>query len=259
MKSLKIHLIVAVLSIIFLEGCAYKVLFWEHNMWQDMRGIITMVEPADLTVYRKLLPDQFAMPDEPMVGVYVFDFLDTEPWPVTFTKVLKPYREATILLRCTYKDQVGWYSLTMPVTDEAADIGGRRLGFPKYVADNIVLAQADSGWVGTVDHQGKKPISLEFTPRPRAEMGKLAPLKDEFMQGKGSAAEIKGPFILLRPPGKGPKVNVILCSPPSRVAIETGMVRIDLAEPWNTLVPRGTVSVGLFERLTLGATQKDVK
>ena len=255
----KIQIIVAFLSIIILEGCAYKVLFWEHNIWEDLQGIITMVEPADLTVYRKLLPEQFDMPDQPMVGIYLFDFLDVEPWPITFTMKLKPYREATILLRCKYKDKVGWYSLTMPVTDEAANIGGRRLGFPKYVADSIVLAKAGSAWVGTVEHQGKIQISLEFTPKPLAEMGKLVPIHDEFMQGKGPAAELIGPVILLNPPGKGPDVKVITCSPPPRTEIETGMVKITLEEPWNTLVPSGTISPGLFERCILGAAQKESK
>ncbi|MCP4118417.1 MAG: acetoacetate decarboxylase family protein [Desulfobacteraceae bacterium] len=53
----------------------------------------------------------------------------------SLTKPLGPYLEASIFLRCKYMDQTGWHSLTMPVTTEAANIGGRRLGFPKYVAD----------------------------------------------------------------------------------------------------------------------------
>ncbi len=254
-KKRKIKLIVILICIIFFQGCAYKVLFWERNMWEDLQGIITMVEPKDLALYRELLPEQFAMPDQPMVGIFVLDYMDTEPWMITFTKVLRPYLESSIFLRCKYKDQVGWHSLTMPVTDEAANIGGRRLGFPKYVADSIVLEKTDTGWKGIVEHQGKRPIALEFTPKPLAEIGTLVPIHDEFMKGDGDA-KLKGPVILLDPPGEGPKVRVLPCSPPSLAIKETGMVKIILAAPWNGLVPDETVSPGLFERFTLGADKK---
>ncbi len=254
-RQMKIKLIIVLFTAMLLDGCAYKFLFWERNIWEDLHGIVTMVEPADLTLYRELLPEQFSMPDQPMVGVFVIDYLDTEPWLVTFTRPLRPYLEASIFLRCKYMDEAGWYSLTMPVTTKAANIGGRRIGFPKYVADSIVLDQTDTGWIGKVVHQGKSPISLEFTAEPLANIGELVPIHDEFMKGRGEA-ELKGPVILLVPPGEGPKVRVNSCSPPPLASRETGMVRIVLAEPWNGLVPAGTVSPGLFQRFTLGADKK---
>ena len=37
----------------FSAGLCYKILFlWKRNIWKDLRGIITMVEPADLKKYR---------------------------------------------------------------------------------------------------------------------------------------------------------------------------------------------------------------
>jgi len=235
-----------------LNGCAYKIFFWERNIWEDMQGIFTMVEPADLTLYRELLPEQFSMPEQPMVGVFVIDYLDTEPWLITLTKPLRPYLEASIFLRCNYEDQTGWYSLTMPVTTKAANIGGRRIGFPKYVADRITLEQTGIGWIGRVVHQGESPISLEFTAVPLTDIGELISIHEEFVKGQGDA-ELKGPVILLDPPGEGPKVRVITSSPPPLAIRQTGMVRIVLAEPWNRLVPEGTISPGLFQRFTLGA------
>jgi hypothetical protein len=240
------------LLIMNFSGCAYRVLFWKRNMWQDMQCVVTMVAPADIKLYRELLPRQFDLPDQPMVGIFVMDYLDTEPWMITPTKFLRPYLEASILLRCNYEDRTGWYSLTMPVTDEGARIGGRRLGFPKYIADSITLYQTATGWSGKVVRQGTSPICLEFTPAPLSGMGKLNPVHEAFMQGEGDA-ELKGPFILLVPPEIGPRVKVIPISPPPRAIMETGQVKITLAAPWNGLVPDGTVSPGLFERFTVGA------
>jgi len=245
-------IILASICIIFLQGCAYKILFlWERNVWKDLRGIITMVEPADLKKYRQLLPDQFEMPDQPMVGVYFFDFLDMEPWMVTFTSVLKPYKEATVLLRCKYQNQEGWHPLTMPVSDEVANIAGRRLGFPKYVADNMSLAKTDSGWEGIVKHLGQEQISLKFMRGPIVGIKKLPSIQEAFIKGVGPEANLDCQIFLLVPPTTGPYVKVIHTSPPSRVNSEAGMVRIELADPWNSLIPNGTLSPGLFERFAL--------
>jgi len=232
------------------SGCAYKFLFWERNVWQDTRGIFAMVEPADAELYRELLPEQFSVPDQPMVGLYVAHFADTEPWPITPTEFLFPYFEATVLLRCVYQGRIGWHSLVMPVSTEAAMIAGRRLGFPKYVANEIFLKPTENGWYGAVVHEGKERISLRFTSTSLSALGALTPVQEEFVKGRGDA-ELKGPIILLKPPGEGPEVNVLPSSPPPLVARETGVVRISLSEPYDGLVPDGTVAPGLYQRFTL--------
>jgi hypothetical protein len=197
-----------------LGGCSYRFLFWERNVWQDTRGIFSIVEPADLGLYRELLPQQFSMPDQPMVGLYVVHFVDTEPRPITAAEYLFPYFEATVLLRCEYEGQIGWYSHVMPVSTEAAMIGGRRLGFPKYVADEMLLEPIEKGWRGTAAHEGRDRISLRFAELALHELGPLSPLEEEFVAGKGDDANLRGPIILLNPPGEGPEVNVFHCSPP---------------------------------------------
>jgi hypothetical protein len=232
-------------------GCSYKFLFWERNIWQDTYGIFTMVEPADLELYRELLPASFSMPDQPMVGVYLVHFVDTEPWPMTPTKFLFPYYEATILLRCDYEGQIGWYSHVMPVSTEAAMIGGHRLGFPKYVADEWVLRPTEDGWFGAAVHEGRNRITLRFSAKPVSGLEKLTPLEQEFADGRGDAANLVGPVILLVPPGVGPEVNVIPCSPPPLADRQVGSVRINLSEPYDGLVPDGTVAAGLYQRFTL--------
>jgi hypothetical protein len=77
-----------------------------------------------------------------------------------------------------------------------------------------------------------------------SEIRKLVPVQDEFIKGKVDKAELKEPFILLNPLEKGHKVNFIPCSPLSPELKESGMVR------------QVTLSPGLFERFTLGASQK---
>ena len=115
-KTIAVVLVVAM----FGGGCAYRFLFWERNIWQDSHGIFAMAEPADMDLYRSLLPAEFTVPDQPMVGLYLVHFTDTEPWPITLAEFLLPYHEATILLRCEYQGQTGWYSVVMPVTTDNA-------------------------------------------------------------------------------------------------------------------------------------------
>jgi hypothetical protein len=234
-----------------LAGCSYHVLFWERNIWQDTKAIFAIVEPADPGLYRELLPQQFSMPDQPMVGLYVADFVDTEPWPITATEFLFPYLEASVLLRCEYQGRIGWYSHVMPVSTEAAMIGGRRLGFPKYVADEIRLEPTAEGWQGTVVHKGRERISLRFAEVPLDAHGPLSPLEEEFASGRGDAANLREPIILLNPPGEGPDVNVLPISPPPLAERRAGSVRISLSEPYDRLVPAGTMAVGLYQRFTL--------
>jgi len=232
-------------------GCSYRVFFWERNIWQDTHGIFALVEPADSELYRKMLPPQFAVPDQPMVGIYLVHFVDTEPWPITLTEYLLPYHEATILLRCVHDGRTGWYSHVMPVSTTAAMIGGRRMGFPKYVADEIRLERTTGGWLGSVTHEGETKISMRFNNRPVDQLGPLTTVQKEFVSGDGDAANLRGPIILLKPPGEGPEVNVLPCSPPPLAERQAGTVEIELVAPYDGLVPAGTVAPGLYQRFTL--------
>ena len=105
MRSRGSLIVVGLSLVVLLCGCRYGFLFWEHNIWRDFHGVFTIVEPADLSAYRELLPPQFSLPDEPLVGVYVADFTDVERWPITATKWLGPYLEAAVFLRADYQDR----------------------------------------------------------------------------------------------------------------------------------------------------------
>ncbi len=239
------------LAILLISGCSYRFLFWERNIWQDIHGIFAIKAPDDPDLYRQLLPEQFSLPEEPMVGVFIADYMDTEPWPITPFKFLGPYLESAIFLRCHYKEQTGWYCAYMAVSTEAAKIGGRRLGFPKFVADRMTLERMDEGWIGATGHEGRVQMRMRFVATPLGALDGLSPFQQEFMNGRG-AAELKGPVLLLIPPSEGPEVNVVPCSPPPLAARETGLVTIDLAAPYDGLLAPGTVAPGLYQRFTVG-------
>ena len=93
-------------------------------------------------------------------------------------------------------------------------------------------------------------ISLRFTASRFSQLGSLTPLQEEFFDGRGDA-DLEGPIILLVPPGGGPKVNVLPTSPPPLATREMGEVEVALVEPYNGLVPDGTVAPGLYQRFTL--------
>jgi hypothetical protein len=142
----------------------------------------------------------------------------------------------------------------MPVSTTAAMIGGRRMGFPKYVADDIRLEKTPGGWLGRVTHDDETRISMRFSDRPANQLGPLARVQEEFVNGTGDAANLKGPIILLKPPGVGPEVNVISCSPPPLAERQSGVVEIALGSPYDGLVPVGTVAPALYQRFTLTET-----
>ena len=121
--------------------------------FRGQRGITAAFVPTDLALYRSLLPAAFDMPESPLVAVAVVNYYDV-------TLPLTPYSEGYVVMQCRYQGRTGWYVFTMPVDDETANMGGRALGFPKYVADEIDLAETgrrlerSRGLPGTRRHAG---------------------------------------------------------------------------------------------------------
>jgi len=198
----------------------------EDREWsfRGQRGITAAFAPADLALYRSLLPAPFEMPEEPLVAVSVVYYYDV-------TAPLTPYREGYVVLQCRYQGRTGWCVLTMPVDDETADAGGRFLGFPKYVADRIELEEADGVWSGRVIYQGRTVMALTFTPEAGRE-----PVT--------TSSAVGGPSIfLLVPPAEGPQVNEIGfdLAVEQRTVTTSGSttVEVDPGEPWAGLLPPG--------------------
>lgn len=197
------------------------------------RLIRTAFPPADLSLYRSLLPQKFDMPDQPLVVVTVADYYDV-------TLPLVPYREGYVLLQCEYQGRTGWYTYTMPVDDETANAGGRAIGFDKYVADEITLADKDGVWTGRVVHGGQTVMEVVFS----AEGEPLT------QTGPGETSVLFN----LMPPGEGPGVIEVKSSPSGEQTTTStdGSARVKAGpdEPWAGLVdPQGSTIWAVFQEI----------
>jgi hypothetical protein len=213
-------------------------------MFREFRGVSTFVEPADVELYRRLLPEVFSMPQQPMVMLFVADYVKVVPWPMT------RYQEAAVVLASSYGGEEGWHVLTMPVTKRVALDGGRAMGFPKYVADEIRLEPVGEGWCGEEVHEGQSRLRLEHTPGLTRE---LVPWEKEIWD---DPAFFRGVCHLLLPPGEGPtriRVGFDHRVPPNWSPV-LGMVRVTVgpAMPWAGLIPTDAVAPGTFTRFVGG-------
>jgi hypothetical protein len=198
------------------------------------RRIMTTLAPADLELYRSLLPEQFDMPDQPLVVVTVADYYDV-------TLPLMPYREGYVLLQCKYQGRTGWYTYTMPVDDKIANDGGRAIGFNKYVADKITLEEQDGIWTGRVVHGGRTVMEIVFTAT------------GEPVTATGGGEEVS--LFNLVPPGEGPKLNEVksAASGEQTTVATSGsaIVKADPGEPWAGLLnSEGSTVWAQFQELT---------
>ena len=82
----------------------------KRGMFRQFHGIYTLVKPANIELYRSLLPVPLEMPERPLVLIFTVDYVKVYPWPMT------RYQEAAISLRCKYNGEEGWHVKTMPVT-----------------------------------------------------------------------------------------------------------------------------------------------
>ena len=200
------------------------------GMFREFEGLNTHFEPSDPSLYRKLLPEPLAMPSRPVVTIFVADYLRVAPWPMT------RYQEWSVLLKSEWKGEEGWYSVTMPVTQRVAMFGGRYLGFPKYIADEISLVRSEEAYVATAKYKSVVQLTLEFNPSVTRQ---LASWEKELAE---NLSFFKGDALQLVPPGRGPRVQKIMLHhviPPKWVP-EHGMVCVQVSprESWAGLVPK---------------------
>jgi hypothetical protein len=213
-------------------GWLVQVVASTQDNFRHSRSVSVLLEPADLDLYRALLPDSFGMPTHPLVSFAIVDQLEVGPWPLT------PYQLGNVNLRCVYQGEEGWHPITMPENQRVAIWSGRTMGFPKYMADHIALEQRGEGWYGEVRDDGEVRLALTFAPDPEA-------LPD----WQAANWEVGGPTFNLMPPGKGPEVRVIRSAPGKGQAesvVQPGWVRVEIgpSRPWAGVVSRATHGAG---------------
>jgi hypothetical protein len=204
-------------------GCSSGTSGEREASFHSQRAITAVLQlPAtSAQSYRDLLPLTFDMPDdlEAMVTVVSYDEV---------TAPLVPYREGYVMLSCKHQGSAGWYTLTMPVTDQTANDMGRAVGFPKYVADRIDLTEGAAGaWSGEVVHGGHSVLRVEFTPL-------AAPVTTALADGD--------PAFTLVPPGEGPTVyeTTIRGSRTATTTSGTASVISEAEERWVGLLSQAT-------------------
>ena len=215
------------------------------GMYREFEGLTTHFKPKDLSLYRKLLPEAFAVPSVPVVTIFVAAYLRVVPWPAT------RYHEWSILLKSEWKGEEGWYSVTMPVTKWRAMAGGRYLGFPKYVVDEIALTTTGGTRFATAKHHGRLQLALEFNPGATRH---LAAWESQLAE---NVSFFKGNVHLLVPPGRGPRAQKVMLSHVTepKWSPEHGMikVRVDPGESWANLIPDEALFPGTYNHFIGGA------
>ena len=122
---------------------------------REIYGVTVFYKPAKIDTYRRLLPNVFDMPAEPLVQVYVYHFSKMASW-------FKPYHETAVFLLAKYQGRTIWHCITMPVTTNQSRIGGIRLGYPKVLAD-ITLDHTTSEYRGVLKSRDKTILELSLT------------------------------------------------------------------------------------------------
>jgi len=128
--------------------------------------LIASIQTETDTV-KAILPNPLAPSDTPKAIVFVAHYPETNFGCV--------YREGALLLQCTFRNEIGFYCLSMPVDDDMAMIGGREsFGFPKKIAEKITLEKKGNHITGSVERKGTEIIRIEgvFNEQSEANLDK---------------------------------------------------------------------------------------
>ncbi len=198
------------------------------GLFREFTGLMTNFEPKDASLYRDLLPRPFTVPARPIVMIFAADYIRVA-FPLT------RYQEWSVLLKSEWNGEAGWYCLTIPVTKWVAKNGGRYLGFPKYIADEITFSGKGETCAAHGKYKNVTQLTLEFHPGLSRE---LSPWEQELMKNESF---FKGDAHLLVPPGKGPRAQKVILQHilPAKWSPKPGMVRVEVNpnESWKELVP----------------------
>jgi hypothetical protein len=200
-------------------------------------GIFTVVEPADLDLYRSYLQPPLTMPEKPEVSVMLVDFNRGNP--------VTRYQEGWILIKALCPDgKEGRFVVSMPVPNLLMCWMGVGWGLPKYVADEMTVTPTKA----EVFYEGEVRYSLEMTPGPVEDE---ASLRTRVISGIG-------PMLTFHPTTYGScllRIGVGVGGGGGKIVdVQTGMVKsyIRPEDPWSGLIPTDLVAPGVYQRLVAG-------
>ncbi len=223
------------------------------GIYREYQGIKMIAEPKDTSLYRSLLPEQFSMPEQPSVFIFIADYLKVVPWPFKILPwSITRYQEGGIFLRSSYQGEECWFCLTLPISNWLAMAQGRYfLGFPKYVVDEISLEENDGNWHGWVKHKDKQKLSLKFVPGIKRS---LAPWEKKILNNE-AFFEV-GSHVLL-PAERGPAINKVWMEEvvPPKWSPELGMVQVSINpdDPWADLIATDMTYPGMYNYFVGGS------
>lgn len=198
----------------------------EAGLYKQMTGVAADFAPADLEVYKKLIPAGYGMPQTPYVRVSVTDMQDMEA-------PLIPYRLMQLSILVSREGADIWYILAMPETDWLAVEAGKAVGFPKFVADIDIQRSFGNAWQARLQQQGKPLVDIAFAPQ---------------LITKGVIVNVPsnpGNWLLL---DKGVAMAAAMTelAPPLRQKSGYGWMTVDAqASPWKELLPPGSRAMGV--------------
>ena len=114
-------------------------------------SIHTVIEPADLELYRSYMYPPLSMPEKPEVMISCGD---------SHNRIV-PFMEDRIMVKAMCPDGIeSWLVISAPVLNFYIALEGNCWGWPKYVADEMTVSPTRA----EVVYEGKVRLSLDFTP-----------------------------------------------------------------------------------------------
>lgn len=209
------------------------------------QGIFTVIEPADLDLYRSFLPAPLQMPERPLVGATLLDMNSGNP--------INRFQEGRFTVKCLCPDGLeSWLVVSTPVPFNLQCREGVIWGWPKYVADQISFSREENSARAEVLYFGEERYSLDFTAGPVADEASLRALGRVEGGNTVSWYWIQGGAVLCRQ-GRGPGFQNGR-EEPRILDWQAGQVKVHIrpSDPWAGLIPEDSVTDGYYSKFIGG-------
>ena len=214
-------------------------------MGRGTQGIFTVIEPADLDLYRSFLPAPLQMPEHPIVGATLLDMNSGNP--------INRFQEGRFTLKCLCPDGLeSWVVISTPVPFNLQCREGVIWGWPKYVADQISFSRDENSARAEVLYFGEERYSLDFTAGSVKDEAALRALGRVEGGNTVSWYWIQGGAVLCRQ-GRGPGFSNGR-SEPRILDWQAGQVKVHIrpSDPWAGLIPEDSVTDGYYQKFVGG-------